>query len=55
MMRMVLAVLLTAATGGCSARMIADRDDAYCQAQGTKPGSQAYFQCRLKQAVRQTP
>ncbi|MBN9580257.1 MAG: hypothetical protein J0G37_01925 [Afipia sp.] len=51
MIRVVLAVVLTVSIGGCTSRMIAERDDAYCQAQGTKPGSQAYFQCRLKQAI----
>lgn len=51
MVRLVLAVLLTVSTSGCTSRMINERDDAYCQSQGTKPGSKAYFQCRLKQAI----
>lgn len=52
MIRVVLAVVLMVSIGGCTSRMIIERDDAYCQAQGTKPGTQAYFQCRLKEAVR---
>lgn len=51
MIRLFAAVLLIVSTGGCTSRMITERDDAYCKAQGTEPGSKAYFQCRLKQAV----
>ncbi|MBN9585976.1 MAG: hypothetical protein J0G34_11355 [Afipia sp.] len=51
MTRLLVAVLLIASTGGCTSRMINERHDATCKAQGTEPGSKAYFQCRLKQAV----
>jgi hypothetical protein len=51
MIRLLLAMMLIASTGGCTSRMIIERDDAYCQSKGTKPGSQAYFQCRLKEAI----
>ena len=51
MMRLFVAFLLITSTGGCTSRMITERDDAYCKAQGKEPGSKAYFQCRLKQAV----
>lgn len=51
MIRAFLAILLMVATSGCSSRMITERDDAYCQSKGHKPGSKAYFQCRLKEAI----
>ena len=51
MTRLLVAVLLIVSTGGRTSRMINERHDAACKAQGTEPGSKAYFQCRLKQAV----
>jgi len=51
MIRVLFAMLLMASTSGCTSRMITERDDAYCQSKGTKPGSKAYFQCRLKEAI----
>lgn len=51
MIRLLLVLLLASSTAGCVSKMLNDRDDAYCKAKGTTPGSKPYFQCRLKKAV----
>ena len=51
MTRIILIVLamtsLTACTTGPTAQPIAASDDAECQSYGTRPGTEAYFQCRM--------
>lgn len=51
MIRVLFVMLLMVSISGCTSRMITERDDAYCQSKGSKPGSKAYFQCRLKEAI----
>lgn len=51
MIRIFLLVLLAILANGCVSRMLAERDDAYCRSSGATPGSKAYFQCRLHEAI----